>query len=416
MKIVSYSPSLLSVNKINEFGYNNSIGQAENRKLLIRLLHREGETSRKQLAELSGLKQATVTLIINDFIDRNLVEETGLINGDSGRQVRGLRLVDRFCIITVRISVSYLCVAMYDIYGSNLYCHKIFMDTLVDLNKCCDIITTEINLAQKMNSGREMNLLGIGIGVEGSFVIKDQRYQYYDTKREEYFDFTAEISGRVSYPVYINRMSNYIAYYVWKNRWGKSLGTVVSFTLSYSVECGVIINGDMLSGSQGMAGKIGQIVCEYDDEGRPVFFKDVISVGKILENTRALMPQFPDSALCKDSGKLNIRDIINAYIQGDPLAVKVYDKCAVYCGRAINCIISMFNPDMVFFGDEVPLVDEFFEKVYREAVKGISPDVPVKLLKPDKIRSTKSDPSLLGAAEYIFEVSIENGMLLGCST
>mgnify|MGYP004699523143 FL=1 len=55
-------------------GYNQGNIQNMNRTLLLNLLRREKVCARATLAEHSGLKQATVTHIINDFIDWGLVK------------------------------------------------------------------------------------------------------------------------------------------------------------------------------------------------------------------------------------------------------------------------------------------------------------------------------------------------------
>lgn len=432
---VNYSPSLLSIRKINNYGHNTGVTQTENRKLLIRLIKEAGEISRKDLSMESGLKQATVTIIINDFIKKGLVKETGLIDNDHGRRARGLRLVNCYCTISVRLNISYFSVGIYDIYGDNLYCHKKFMDTLNNPTQTCDILKQEIESAVASCVHANMKILGIGMGVEGSFIIRNQRYQLYNVEDQTYFDFAKEMSKRVSYPVLINRMSNYCAYYVWKKMWNDDLGIIVTFTVSYMVECGVIVNGEMLNGSQGLAGHIGEITCGYNEDGTPIVFKDVVSVEVLLKNTYELLPKYPDSILHQSKEKLNIRDVIDAYKKKDPLALKIYDDCAVYCGRAINFIIKFLNPNVVFFGDEVPLVDEFFQKVYEVAIQGVYADFPnieikekkdnsglklsvseadisLRLLNPGKVRRTMNDPSLLGAAEYVMDASIENGTFL----
>lgn len=431
--VVNYSPSLLSIRKINNYGHNTGVTQTENRKLLIRLIKEAGEISRKDLATESGLKQATVTIIINDFIKRGLVEETGLIDNGNVRRARGIRLVNYCCTISVRLNSSYLSVAIYDVYGTNMYCYKKFMDTLIHPIHTCDVLQQEIETAVAACVSDSMQVLGIGMGVEGSFVIKNQRYQLYNVKDQTYFDFVAELSKRVPYPVLINRMSNYNAYYVWKKMWNDDLGVIVTFMISYTLECGIIVNGEMLNGSQGMAGRIGEIACEYKEDGTPVMFKDIVSVETLLSNTSKLLPEYPDSILNNCKEQLNIRDVINAYKKKDTLALKIYNDCALYCGRAINFIIKVLNPNVVFLGDEVPLVDDFFQKVYEEAIKGVYSDFPnaeltekrdisgfrlkvpeadrsLRLLNPGKVRGTMNDPSLLGAAEYVMDASIENGM------
>ena len=60
-------------------GKNSEDIQEMNRSLIIRLLQRSKTISRAELAKKSGLKQATITNIINDFINWGMVEETGII-------------------------------------------------------------------------------------------------------------------------------------------------------------------------------------------------------------------------------------------------------------------------------------------------------------------------------------------------
>ena len=67
-------------------GLNQGNIQNLNRSLLLNLLRCEKVCARTTLAEHSGLKQATVTHIINDFMNWNLVKEVGLLTGVKGRR------------------------------------------------------------------------------------------------------------------------------------------------------------------------------------------------------------------------------------------------------------------------------------------------------------------------------------------
>ncbi len=57
-------------------GINQDTIQEWNRSLLLKELRKKGICSRAHLAKLSELKQATVTNIMKDFIDWELVAET----------------------------------------------------------------------------------------------------------------------------------------------------------------------------------------------------------------------------------------------------------------------------------------------------------------------------------------------------
>lgn len=65
-------------------GINQDVTQEMNRSLLLKNLRREGMCSRAYLASLTGLKQATVTNIMKDFLNWGIVTEVGFLNGSKG--------------------------------------------------------------------------------------------------------------------------------------------------------------------------------------------------------------------------------------------------------------------------------------------------------------------------------------------
>ena len=100
-------------------GKNLESVQAMNRKLLLKLLQQNVVCSRANLAGQSGLKQATITNIVNDFIAWGLVEETGLIEGQKGRRAIGIRLRDDgFFVIGIRLSRKYFEIGIFTLMGN----------------------------------------------------------------------------------------------------------------------------------------------------------------------------------------------------------------------------------------------------------------------------------------------------------
>ena len=105
---------------MNEYNTRKSINQEKsqliNRALVLDLLRQEGICSRATLSQLSGLKQATITNIINEFIACGLVIETGLMSGSKGRRSIGISLTKRdillYCVspliilLCAQVSVS----------------------------------------------------------------------------------------------------------------------------------------------------------------------------------------------------------------------------------------------------------------------------------------------------------------------
>ena len=86
-------------------GFNQENIQDMNRTLLLNLLRKEGICARAHLANLSQLKQATVTNIVSDFIDWGLVKEVGFLVGNKGRRSIGISINnDDFGVLAIRLA------------------------------------------------------------------------------------------------------------------------------------------------------------------------------------------------------------------------------------------------------------------------------------------------------------------------
>src|SRR5690349_3105471 len=71
---------------------NRDLIKAMNRNLLLNILRREGQLSRTQLTEISGLSVGTVSQIITDLLEKNWLLETGELESTGGRRQTMLRL------------------------------------------------------------------------------------------------------------------------------------------------------------------------------------------------------------------------------------------------------------------------------------------------------------------------------------
>ena len=99
-------------------GLNQGNIQNLNRSLLLNLLRREKICARTTLAEHSGLKQATVTHIINDFMNWNLVKEVGLLTGVKGRRSIAISLnTEDLAVAGIRIARKDFSVGLFNLYG-----------------------------------------------------------------------------------------------------------------------------------------------------------------------------------------------------------------------------------------------------------------------------------------------------------
>lgn len=408
-----YHPSLFSLAKIRDRGANAENVLNQNRRLILQLIHDAGVISRKTLAEKTGLQLATITLAINKFLQQGIVKETGLMEGDSGRRIMGFSLVaDDFCTITIRLSVSYLKVGVYDINNQNLFIKKVFLDTISDILHTCDVIIDIIDEAKSIIQNR--TILAVAIGVEGPFIIKDGYYKLsHPQSPDGYFDISKVLSQRIGLPVILNRANNFGVYNLWKTEnKDNHLGIFIYMTVSYSVECGIMINGELVNGSCGSAGLLGMVPVAQNILGNDVTLNEQCSSVSVLKRVRELLPQYPNSILVMKKDDLNIRDVIKAFDMDDELATIVFTDEGVHLGRFIGGLVNILNPDYIEIGDEIPHNEKMLKvietEIRRHVPKDICLNIHMKLLDYEASRNTKVDPALLGASTYITDAFLQS--------
>ena len=99
----------------------NSEGmQRTNRNLAIKILLEEPNISRSDLSRQTNLNRATITNIINDFLESGIVQEESGRNG-AGRKGGLLKLIcPNKIILSVRLTRSFLKICSFSINGEGI--------------------------------------------------------------------------------------------------------------------------------------------------------------------------------------------------------------------------------------------------------------------------------------------------------
>ncbi len=394
-----YAPALLSLRKNNTRGKNADSTMLENRNLVLRIIKDGDPVSRSALVQKTGLRNATITLIVNEFLDKGLIARRGLVEGENGRRVMGFGIKGgAFCVAAVRVNISYIAMALYDINMKPVAVTKKFMDTCSDLPRTCTVIAEELAQLRAHACGRQ--LLGVGVGIEGAFCLEQGLYVMLSGGQT--FQVGQRLHELLGMPVFVNRATNFNTYWSWRQSGLDEVGAVVTVVVSYTLECGVMINGEILNGAQGLSGKIGRAL---SSAGEPL--DDVATTGALLLRVTQLARRYPHSALAKKQ-EVNVRDVIAAFNGDDPLAVAVCTELAAHLGRIVSSIVSFLNPDIIYLCDEIPQTERFRQMVYDEAIGRMQPGAELVLATQMKERLTKLDPCLLGAAQYVGDVCLED--------
>jgi predicted NBD/HSP70 family sugar kinase len=378
--------------------------QKMNRDLLVRYLINGEVTSRVALAKKTNLKQATISNIINEFIDWGLVTEIGIINNGIGRPIRGIRFCnERFWIIAVRLSRNYVQAAVLDLAG-NFFDHKQYP---IDNNKVELPIIIEnliVQLNQILESHRDKHFLGISLAIPGPWIRNERKLAFFPGfNKWQDLDIGDAIEKKVGLRVFIEH-DTHVALMAESqfHSWGFDKQLVLWVALGQGIGSAIYSNGEILQGNIGIAGEIGHmsinpdgIPCECGNVG---CLERYVSTLTIVKSVHARIGSNP-SALNKKSA---IEDIIAAYKERDTIAVDCINEAAICIGHALASLSNVLNPGVIILGDELSTSGESFLQKVRKAF-GSRVTAAVRKSTEISLSDVKKNPYLLGGGQVVIE-------------
>lgn len=198
------------------------------------------------------------------------------------------------------------------------------------------------------------------------------------------YPIAAEIEKRTGLRARLENDANAGALAEW--RWGAARGFdhIVFLTFGTGMGAGLILNGRLYSGANGMAGEIGHI--RLSDQGPVGFgkagsFEGFCSGAGIARLARIKVREALLSGrqvhFCPQPEKadaLTARDVAEAANRGDDLAREIFRVSGEYLGRGLAILIDVLNPQIIVIGSiyarcEALLRDAAIAAVEKESLR-----------------------------------------------
>ncbi len=148
---------------------------------------------------------------------------------------------------------------------------------------------------------------------------------------------------------------------MWKGG-GQGHKNLVAVTLGTGVGGGIIINGEIMTGSTGAGGEIGHIHVEDEETeacgcGNFGCLEEYASATGITRlANRALKASDKDSVL--RGGEVSAKTVFDAVKAGDELAIEVAKQFGNYLGKGLGVIAGIINPEIFVIGGGVSKAGE----------------------------------------------------------
>lgn len=386
--------------------------QEMNRYLIIKLLMQLGVCSRVELSKLSGLKQATITNIINDFIKIGLVSEIGSKNGIKGRRSIAISLnSDKYKFIGVRLTRKYISIGLFDIIGKCYFIKKYKFDLNDGVKNTLYIIENAVY--DLINQYKNDNIIAIGITLPGPFIrttgiISVNEFPGWEKILvEDYFKNIFKI------PVFFEHDAKAGVMACWHlNKYSSTNKTFAYIIAGHGIGVGLIVDGKLIRGATGTFGEIGHTsidfdgpLCQCGNRGCLENYCSTISLYKRINKRLSLGYK---SVLELD---FEFQDIVSAYKNKDILVVEEVNKSIEYFSIGIVNLVNFINPDIIVIGDEMVHFGDDFLNMLKENVKSkVISDLYNNL--EIRLGSEDNDEVLMGASIIAIETILREGLLL----
>ena len=374
---------------------------------VLKLIHKMEVCSRSQLAAMSGLKQSTITNIVNRLIEYGVVRETGSFEGKKGRRSIGITLeTERYQVIGVRLTRTDFSVGLFSIDGrpEQTENRQIRPEQPVE-----QILSDIEETIRALMACAPHKVVAVGMAVPGPYLANSGRVLLITGARKwEKVNFKKQLAEKFSIPFYIEHDANAGVLAEWwygKRRLEEK--TYLYIAAGFGIGAGIIINGQVFHGSMGIAGEIGHMT--IDCEGKPCAcgnrgcLEQYASSAAVCEEIER---QIKEGKPCSLKSGFAFAEAIQAYRSGDALVRDAFLKSAAYLGIGVASMIYAYNPDLVIVGDEMTLAgEEYLEQLRRTVRERVLPEI----YQGTEIYSCSfpQDPAFIGAAALALEESFQ---------
>lgn len=379
---------------------NKDIMRGNNEHSVLAEIINNGPMSRNEISQRVGLNKVTVSDIVGQLLERQLVKSLGEGQSASGSSGRKPELVEYNAEFgyTVNFSISGSQIEMlatkFDGRVLEYNVEPINHQPISVILKKMDDLIAQLPDFDFVNGLQAISIAIFGVVYENQIITSDF-VDYEDVNLVDYF------RDKYHVPVIVENEANLSA--IFEEDFSKQeLQNLVSFNIREGVGAGVIINAHLYTGNYGQAGEIGRLLISTASQNHqqltklPTFGSEW-SLDAIIHKAQVI----------KKNNTYTLAMLIEDYQDHDDQIAKLIDEFCYYLAIVTSHLISAYDPQMIFYNS--PLIDSLPEILKTIQMKlTFLPLVPPLVMSKDVHYATL----LGGASMAIHSVLHMDGMRL----
>jgi glucokinase len=266
------------------------------------------------------------------------------------------------------------------------------------------VIDRLLEVIAKVIPADTQSLLGIGVSVpgpinphEGTIVSPPNLPGWHNVPIRKI------IQERFSVPTFLGNDANVAALAETTLGAARGYKYVIYLTISTGIGGGIIDNGHLLVGAQGLGAEAGHMMFIID--GEVLDLEQAASGTAIERQARARLHDGADSLMRAMAGgdieKVTTKVVGQAAAQGDTLAIELIERAGYRVGLGIVSLLHLFNPQIIVVGGGVTNTGDLLFEPMRQAVKKHVMDAAYCQHVPIVPAALGDNVALIGAASLV---------------
>jgi predicted NBD/HSP70 family sugar kinase len=341
--------------------------------LVLAHLRDSGPRSRARIAHETGLNKATVSSLVAELTDRGLVSAGELHRGGSaGRPGLIVHLDGRaVCGIGVELNVDYVAVLVLDLGGAVLFERRVGLDVpALGVERTLDEVARLVRSAAGAAAARGAAPAGLTLAVPGlvqssaGVVSLAPNLHWADVPVVEGLRRRLDLGC----PVRVENDANLSALAEWSSGSEARTADLVYLTGEVGVGGGVIIDGRLLRGADGLSGEVGHLPLGDPAElcgcGRRGCWETAVGLAALLR--AAADPGDPVRDPSRDL-ETRLAEVADRAEAGDARTLAALASVGTALGVGAAVLINLVNPRVVVLGGYFAVLGRFLlEPLTRE--------------------------------------------------
>ncbi len=375
-----------------------------NKKKIISQVRLNGPMTKKDIASRTELSFSTVSNLCNLLMEESILQ-TESSNSSSGGRIPGLLSIrprSRVFLCLNIIGSKEAEYALVDLNNEIIASKCQNIEHVKDFKELVALLYQEAMALMQQESVQDKDLVGVGAAAPGIQERDKGRLLNATNPLLQEMPLLTEMEKIFRRPVHVENESNLLvlATSLFEEKGFSGTHDLIYIYLGEGLGAGILCNGKLISGSQGLGGEISHIPIGIRNYacpcGKAGCIERELSLEGFLRKYRELPKNQPDEP----------QDDWNAFVKqvlaGEPEAMGVVEENGRLLGVLMSILGNLHNPAAIYLGG---IISPFFETMLPFIQKEANERMTVRGLQTMDIRNSTNSRNLVlkGCAELVFQ-------------